>query len=136
MVSSNIERLGRPVQRGEVYWVEFSPVKGHEQDGTRPALIIQNDLGNRFSGATVVAAMTRTVPEKPFPFVVALDPAESGLAERGTVNCAQLATIQQAGEESRLRPPKNEKRVRPIVRLSTGKMMEVDKALKYSLGIK
>lgn len=136
VASSAIEPLGRPVRRGEVYWVEFSPVKGREQDKTRPALVVQNDLGNRFSETTVVAAMTHTVPGKPYPFVVIVDPSESGLGEQGAVNCAQLATIQQAGESSRLRPPLGEKRVRPIGRLTPEKMAEVEKALRYNLGIK
>ncbi len=136
VASSPIEPLGRPVQRGEIYWVEFSPVKGREQDKTRPALVVQNDLGNSFSDTTVVAAMTHTIPGKPYPFVVIVEPRESGLAERGTVNCSQLATIQQAGESSRLRPPVGEKRVRPIGRLTPEKMAEVEKALKYNLGIK
>jgi mRNA interferase MazF len=136
VTSSDIEPLERPVQRGEIYWVEFSPVKGREQDKTRPALVVQNDLGNRFSETTVVAAMTHTIPGKPYPFVVIVNPSESGLSDRSTVNCAQLAAIQQAGELSRLRPPLGERRVRPIGRLTPEKMAEVDKALMYNLGIR
>ena len=45
------------VSRGEVYWLDFDPVKGSEQAGLRPALIIQNDLGNRYGRTTVVAAI-------------------------------------------------------------------------------
>ncbi len=67
--------------RGEIYWVEFDPVKGSEQGGRRPALIIQNDVGNRFSSTTVVAGITRTIPPKPYPFVVIIEPEESGLPE-------------------------------------------------------
>ena len=46
------------VRRGEVCWVEFHPVKGSEQGGFRPAVIVQNDVGNRHSPTTVVAAIT------------------------------------------------------------------------------
>ena len=53
------------IRRGEIYWVEFDPVKGSEQGGLRPALVIQNDTGNRYGPTTVVAAITRTVPAKP-----------------------------------------------------------------------
>ena len=107
-----------PVKRGEIYWVEFDPVKGSEQGGLRPALVVQNDTGNRYSATTVVAAITRTVPPQPYPFVVIIEPQESGLPERSTVNCAQLATIQQAGSDTRLRPPRGETVVRPIGQLS------------------
>ena len=46
-----------PVKRGEIYWVEFDPVKGSEQGGLRPALVVQNDTGNRYNTTTVVAAI-------------------------------------------------------------------------------
>ncbi len=125
-----------PVKRGEIYWVEFDPVKGSEQGGLRPALVVQNDTGNRYSATTVVAAITRTLPPQPYPFVVVIEPPESGLPERSAVNCAQLATIQQSGPDTRLRPPRGETAVRPIGQLSTAKMAEVDEALKYNLALK
>jgi mRNA interferase MazF len=124
-----------PVRRGDIYWVEFDPVKGSEQGGLRPALVIQQDVGNQYSPTTVVAAITRTIPPRPYPFVVVLDPSDSGLSERSVVNCAQLATIQQQGDESRLRPPRGEREVQPIGRLSPAGMAEVDAALKYNLGL-
>jgi mRNA interferase MazF len=123
------------VRRGEIYWVEFEPVKGGEQGGLRPALVVQNDVGNRFSPTTVVAAITRTVPPRPYPFVVSVEPAESGLPERSVVNCSQLATIQQSGPASRLRPPREESDVRAIGQLRGDKLAEVDAALKFNLGL-
>jgi mRNA interferase MazF len=125
-----------PVKRGEVYWVEFDPVKGSEQSGLRPALIVQNDLGNRYSPTTVVVAITRTVPPEPYPFVVVVQTGESGLPERSAINCSQIATIQQAGPESRLRPPRGEPEVRPIGKLSADKLAEVDEALRYNLALR
>lgn len=124
------------VRRGEIYWVEFSPVKGSEQGGLRPALVVQNDVGNRYSPTTIVAAITRTAPPQPYPFVVVLSPEESGLPETSAINCAQLATIQQTGPDSRLRPPRGEETVRPIGRLGEARMAAVDAALRHSLGIK
>jgi mRNA interferase MazF len=124
-----------PVRRGEIYWVEFDPVKGSEQGGRRPALVVQHDIGNAYSPTTVVAAITRTVPPRPYPFVVVIGPAESGLADRSTVNCAQLATIQQQGPQSRLRPSSGQGEAQPIGRLSAPKMAEVDAALRYNLGL-
>ena len=124
-----------PVRRGEIYWVEFDPVKGSEQGGLRPALIVQNNVGNRYSPTTVVAAITRTLPPKPYPFVVIIKPTESGLPNRSAVNCAQVATIQQTGHTGRLRPLPGETAVRPIGQLPPNKMREVDAALKYNLGL-
>lgn len=123
------------VKRGEIYWVEFDPVKGSEQGGLRPALIVQNDIGNRYATTTVVAAITRTVPPQPYPFVVVVDPEESGLPERSAVNCAQMATIQQSGPGSRLRPPRGEAEVCPIGRLSPAKMDEVNSGLRFNLDL-
>ena len=123
------------VKRGEIYWVEFDPVKGSEQGGLRPALIVQNDVGNRFSPTTVVAAITRSVPPRPYPFVVIVEPDESGLSMRSVVNCSQLATIQQAGPSSRLRPPQGESEVQPIGQLKGEKLAEVDAALKFNLAL-
>jgi mRNA interferase MazF len=124
------------IRRGEIYWVVFDPVKGSEQGGLRPAIIIQNDIGNRYSPTTVVAAITRTVPPQPYPFAVVVDPSESGLPNRCCINCAQLATIQLTGAGSRLRPPKGEFELRPIGMLKPDKMAEVDKALKFNLSLK
>ncbi len=124
-----------PVRRGEIYWVEFDPVKGSEQGGLRPALVVQNDVGNEHSPTTVVAAITRTVPPRPYPFVVTIAPEDSGLSYVSAVNCAQLATIQQDGSTSRLRPARRGDEIRPLGRLSRTKLSEVDAALKYNLGL-
>jgi len=123
------------VRRGEIYWVEFDPVKGNEQSGLRPALVVQNDTGNRFSPTTVVAAITSRVASQPYPFVVTIQPEESGLPVPSAVNCAQLATIQQSSTESRLRPPQSESEVRAIGQLSPERMAEVDRALRFNLAL-
>ena len=123
------------VKRGEIYWVEFDPIRGSEQGGLRPALVVQNDAGNRFSPTTVVVAITRTLPPQPYPFVVVVEPQESGLPARSAINCAQIATIQQTGPAGRLRPPAGEQSVRPIGKLGEAKMAEVEAALKFNLGL-
>jgi len=123
------------VRRGEIYWVEFDPVKGSEQGGLRPAIIVQQDIGNQHSATTVVVAITRTLPPRSYPFVVVMEPEESGLPVRSAVNCSQIATIQKDEPGSRLRPWPGEHQVRPIGQLSARKMAEVDRALKYNLGL-
>jgi mRNA-degrading endonuclease toxin of MazEF toxin-antitoxin module len=67
--------------------------------------------------------------------VVVIEPSESGLPFRSAVNCAQLATIQQAGPESRLRPPAGEKELRPIGTLGPERMTAVDQALRHNLSL-
>jgi mRNA interferase MazF len=123
------------VKRGEIYWVEFDPVKGSEQGGLRPALIVQQDIGNQYSPTTVVVAITRTIPPRSYPFVVVVEPEESGLPARSAINCSQVATIQKDEPGSRLRPWPGEHEVRPVGRLSTQKMTEVNRALRYNLGL-
>jgi mRNA interferase MazF len=110
------------VTRGEIYWVDWSPGRGSEQTGIRPALIIQNHTGNKFSPTTIVASMS-TAPEKPFPFLVEVTARESGLSQYGAVNLAQILTIDKTclGDK--------------CGQLSSQKMLEVDRAIKISLGI-
>ena len=127
--------LSMAIKRGEIYWVEFSPVKGSEQGGLRPALVVQNDIGNRFSPTTVVVAITRTIPPQPYPFIVVIEPNESGLPARSAVNCAQIATIQQTGSASRLRPPRGTTILQPIGQLGPDKMRAVNAALAFNLDI-
>jgi mRNA interferase MazF len=123
------------IARGEIYWVEFDPVKGSEQGGLRPALIVQNNVGNRYSPTTVVAAISRTIPPKPYPFVVMIEPEESGLPNRSVVNCSQVATIQSTGTASRFRPPPGEEILQSVGKLGEATMERVGEALRYNLGI-
>lgn len=125
-----------PIRRGEIYWVEFDPVKGSEQGGLRPALVIQNDVGNQASPTTVVAAITRTLPPRAYPFVVTIAAEESGLSEASAINCAQLATIQKDGDSSRLRPFRGETAIRPIGRLGPARMADVEAAIRFNLGLR
>ncbi|MDO8687700.1 MAG: type II toxin-antitoxin system PemK/MazF family toxin [Dehalococcoidales bacterium] len=110
------------VKRGEIYWVDWSPGRGSEQSGLRPALIIQNDTGNRASPNTIVASLT-TAPNKPYPFLVELTSQESGLEKDGAIDLASIMTVSKA----RLGDKCGE--------LSPTKMAEVDKAIKTSLAL-
>lgn len=60
--------MAKDIRRGEIYWVNWNPGRGSEQSGLRPALVIQNDIGNKFSPTTIVAALTTAV-EKSYPFL-------------------------------------------------------------------
>ena len=109
-------------RRGEIYLVNFPPGIGSEQRGLRPAAIVQNDLGNEYSGTTIVAALSsRANPD--YPFRVEVAPRDSGLRERTVVLLDQLATVDQ----ERLRDR--------VGRLSPGAISAVDRALHHSLGL-
>ena len=107
--------------RGEVWMVDFSPSRGSEQEGTRPALIIQNDVGNIHASTTIVAAITTKI--KKYPVTVVLDMDEGGLKHLSMVNLAQILTL----DKSRLK--------RKVGALSQARLAEVDTALVISLGI-
>jgi len=107
---------------GEIYYVDWSPGREPEQTGTRPALIVQNDVGNEFGPTTVVATVS-TQRRRSYPFHVAISAEESGLPQNSVVKCEQLQTIDQ----TRLG--------RLLGSLTRDKMAEVDAALHRSLGL-
>ncbi len=110
------------VKRGEIYWVDWNPARGSEQVGKRPALVIQNDVGNRTSPTTIVAACS-TAPRKAYPFIVPITKNESGLPQDGSIHLEVIMTIDQ----SRLCDKAGE--------LTAEKMAEVDQAIKHSLNL-
>ena len=110
------------VKRGEIYYVDWSPARGSEQEGIRPALVIQNDVGNEFSSTTIVAAISASL-RRPYPFHVAITARESGLPKDSIIKCEQIQTIDQARLD------------RSVGTLSDDKMREVDVALHRSLGM-
>ncbi len=110
------------VRRGDVWWLDWSLGRGSEQLGKRPAVVLQNDLGNQYSPTTIVAAVT-TQGRREYPFIVAISASECGLPRDSFVNLAQILTV----DKSRL--------VQKVGRLSGKKREEVDKALAVSLGL-
>ena len=111
-------------RRGEIWDVNWSPGRGAEQKGTRPALIIQNDRGNTSPSypLTIVASMSRT--ERELPLHVRIAPSEeNGLTDFTDVKCEQVMTI----EKSRL--------IRRRGSISSEELGKVDVALKLSLNL-
>ncbi|HVU69659.1 MAG TPA: type II toxin-antitoxin system PemK/MazF family toxin [Ktedonobacteraceae bacterium] len=111
-------------RRGEIWDVNWSPGRGAEQQGTRPALVIQNDRGNASPSypLTIVASMSRT--ERELPLHVRIAPtAENGLSDFTDVKCEQVMTI----EKSRL--------LRKRGTISNEELSRVDIALKLSLNL-
>ncbi len=111
-------------RRGEIYFLDFSPSKGREMKGPHPALVIQNDIGNKVSGLTIVAAITSNLKVAELPVGVLIVPEESGLQRSSAVHLGQLYTI-------------DKERLQNLVgTLPKRKMAEVNKALEASLGLR
>jgi mRNA interferase MazF len=124
-----------PVRRGEIYWIDWDPARGSEQaytgtEGRRRGLVVSNDIANEHAPVIIVAAMTTRQPSRPYPFVVSLSAAQTGLARDGAVNCLQLMTI------ARDRPSATSGRSpRPAGRVPSERMEDVDQALKAALSL-
>ena len=108
-------------RRGEVWLVNWNPSRGSEQGGIRPALIIQNDIGNEKAATTIVAAISGTV--RRFPMNVPLLPPEGGIDRSSMVRTSQILTVGKQRLERRLG------------RLSIERMEAVERALALSLGL-
>ena len=103
--------------------VSFDPVVGSEIAKTRPAVIIQNDIGNRVSPITIVAAFSSQVRQSLYPFEVLVRAREGGLTVDSTVRLNQIRTI----DKSRLG--------KRLGKVSAATMVAVDAAIKISLGL-
>ena len=101
--------------------MDFHPGRGSEQKGVRPAVIIQNDLGNRYAATTIVAAITSAI--KIYPVTVPLKKGEAGLDRTSMVNLAQILTVDKGRLKKRLG------------RISDKKMQLVDRAIQVSVSI-
>ena len=110
-------------RRGEVHLVSFDPAVGAEIRKTRPALIIQNDLANRWSPVTIVAVITSRFEEPVYPTEVPLVPPEGNLQNPSVVLLNQIRTV----DRRRL--------VRRLGRLRPESMRRVDRAIRISLGL-
>jgi mRNA interferase MazF len=112
------------IRRGQVYVCSFDPSVGHEIRKTRPALVIQNDIGNRYSSFTIVAASTSTVSHVPYPVEVIIEPTDgNGLTVRSSIRLDQIRTV----DRQRL--------VRLLGVVDSSTMTKVDQAIQISLGL-
>src|SRR3989344_3631625 len=83
-------------KRGEFYLVAFDPAIGAEIKKTRPALILQNDIGNRYASTTMVAAITSRKDSEPYPVNVVVDKPEGGLEVNSMILLDQVRTIDKS----------------------------------------
>ncbi len=111
------------VKRGDVYFADLSPVVGSEQGGVRPVLILQNDIGNRFSPTVIVAAITAQIQKAKLPTHVEINAEKYGFERNSVILLEQIRTI----DKQRLTDK--------ITQLDEPMMLQVNKALQISLGL-
>ncbi len=111
------------VRRGDIYYADLSPVVGSEQGGVRPVLIVQNDIGNRFSPTVIAAAITSQRAKAKLPTHIMLNADKTGLARDSIVLLEQIRTIDKHRLKERMG------------RLDNRAMSEVDQALSISFGL-
>jgi len=111
------------VKRGDIFYADLSPVIGSEQGGTRPVLVIQNDVGNKFSPTVIIAAITSQINKAKLPTHIEISANDFGLAKDSVILLEQIRTI----DKKRLREK--------IGRLDEDLLLRVDEALGVSFGI-
>ena len=111
------------IKRGEIYYADLSPVVGSEQGGVRPVLIVQNDIGNKFSPTVIAAAITSQRFKSNLPTHIRVDADGCGLAKDSIVLLEQVRTI----DKQRLREK--------MGILGKHDMNKIDKALSVSFGL-
>lgn len=111
------------VRRGDVFYADLSPVVGSEQGGVRPVLIVQNDMGNKYSPTVIVAAITSQTNKTNLPTHVGVDP-NIGLPKNSVVLMEQVRTI----DKKRLRDK--------VGTFSESAMLKINHALMLSVGLK
>ncbi len=111
------------VKRGDIYYADLSPVIGSEQGGVRPVLIVQNDVGNKYSPTVIVCAITSQINKAKLPTHIEIDAKEYGLVKDSVILAEQVRTV----DKRRLRER--------IGHLDKILMDKVNDALSISLGI-
>lgn len=112
------------VKRGDIYFADLSPVVGSEQGGTRPVLVIQNNLGNHFSPTIIVAAITAKMAKPKLPTHIGIKATGTGIERDSVILLEQIRTI----DKKRLREK--------IGRLDDELMEKVNDALSISFGLR
>ena len=110
------------IKRGEMYYADLSPVVGSEQGGVRPVLVVQNDIGNKYSPTIIAAAITSKQTKAKLPTHIELNGGEYGLPYDSVVLLEQIRTL----DKRRLRDK--------IGELSEDEMKRINDGLLISLG--
>ena len=90
------------VKRGDIYYADLSPVVGSEQGGTRPVLIVQNDVGNKYSPTVIAAAITSKKLKAKLPTHISVNADECGLSKDSVVLLEQIRTLDKQRLKERM----------------------------------
>ncbi|MDY4574972.1 type II toxin-antitoxin system PemK/MazF family toxin [Intestinibacter sp.] len=118
-----LSNLNSEIRRGDLYYADLSPVVGSEQGGVRPVLIIQNNIGNKYSPTVIVAAITSQINKAKLPTHIEIAANEYGLNKDSVILLEQIRTI----DKKRLREK--------IGCLDKSMMLKIDNSLQISLGL-
>ena len=88
-----LEKSNMNIKRGDIYYADLSPVVGSEQGGLRPVLIVQNDVGNKYSPTVIAAAITSRMSKTKLPTHIDIVGAETGLSRDSVILLEQIRTI-------------------------------------------
>ena len=111
------------VKRGDIYYADLSPVVGSEQGGVRPVLIVQNNVGNKFSPTVIAAAITSQINKAKMPTHIEIDADDYGLSKDSVILLEQVRTIDKRRFKER------------IGHLNDHLMNRVNEAIEISLGL-
>lgn len=109
------------VKRGELYYADLSPVVGSEQGGVRPVLVIQNDIGNRYSPTVIAAAITSQLNKAKLPTHITLDAEAFGLPKNSIVLLEQIRTI----DKQRLKEKIGELPINMMTKINDGLLISL-----------
>ena len=90
------------VKRGDIFYADLSPVVGSEQGGVRPVLIVQNDIGNKYSPTVIVAAITSRINKAKMPTHIEIKGDEYGLSKDSVILLEQIRTIDKKRLKERI----------------------------------
>jgi len=122
-MGERVRTMASIIKRGDIWLVDLDPTRGHEINKRRPAVIVQNDIGNAYSSTTIVAPITSQNTEQLYPFEVVISTKLTGLNCRSKILLDQIRTV----DKSRL--------VKRLGTLDSTSRIQTDEALRYSLGL-
>ncbi len=115
--------INTEIKRGDLYYADLSPVIGSEQGGVRPVIVIQNNIGNKYSPTIIVAAITSQINKAKLPTHIEISANEYGLSKDSVILLEQIRTI-------------DKKRIREKIGcLDNNMMLKVDNGIQISLGL-
>ncbi len=110
------------IKRGDIFYANLSPVVGSEQGGIRPVLIVQNNIGNKYSPTVIVAAITSKINKAKLPTHIELDAQNYGLDKDSVILLEQIRTLDKA-------------RLLTKIGSASTRLKDIDYALQISLGL-